>query len=315
MIPVRRPLMVAAAACLLAAAAPALAGQIRIDVSSNFFSDSTVVANPGDQLVWVWTAGTHSVTSGTAGTSTGDGKFNSLSQSGAGKSFAWKSPGASTGVVHYYCVPHFGFGMHGRINFSASHVPVSEFRISEVRFTLTHDNDYVEIANLGDADGNLGRYRLSVPSGTLLTLGGAGTDIPVPAGGRVVVWLGKSGVNSSTEQFFPGATLGFTGSAALYLPTTKGVDTTRTRNDLMVDYVQWGAGAQLNEATAGTATFWTAGEFVPAVADGHTLEFCGNVLQRGASFWQGSPVPTPGTSNCLTPARTSSWGRIKTLYR
>jgi plastocyanin len=311
----RRPLLLAVACLLAAAAVPARAGQVRIDVSSNFFNDSTVTVNPGDQLVWVWTAGTHTVTSGTAGTSTGDGKFSSLSQGGAGRAFSWKSPAASSARVHYYCVPHFSFGMHGRIDFSASHVPVSEFRITEVRFTLAHDNDYVELANLGDAAGNLGRYRLSLPTGTQLTLGGAGVDIPVPAGGRVVVWLGKSGTNTSTEQFFAGSTLQTIGSAALYVPTTKTADTTRTRDDLMVDYVQWGAGAQINESTAGTAGFWTGGEFVPTVAFGHTIEFCGSLLQRGAAFWQGSPVPTPGTSNCVTPARTSSWGRIKTLYR
>ena len=312
----RHPALLAVLACLFAAVAvPARAGQFRVDVSSNFFSDSTITVNPGDQIVWVWTAGTHSVTSGTQGTSTGDGKFNSLSQGGAGKSFTWKSPAASSARVRYYCVPHFGFGMHGYVDFSASHVAVSDFRITEVRFTLAHDNDFVEIANLGDAAGDLARYRLSVPSGTLLTLGGTGVNIPVPVGGRVVVWLGRSGTNTSTEQFFPGSTLQAVGSAGLFAPTTKAADTTRTRSDLMVDYVQWGAAAQINEATAGAATFWTGGEFVPAVADGHTIEFCGSVLQRGAAFWQGSPVPTPGTSNCVTPARTSSWGRIKTLYR
>jgi len=310
----RRPLLVVAAACLLAVAAlPAFAGQVRINVSSNFFSDSTATVNPGDQIVWVWTAGGHSVTSGTTGNSTGDGKFNSTTQSGVGKAFSWKSPTASSARVRYYCIPHYSFGMTAHLDFSATHVAVSDFRISEVRFTLAHDNDYVEIANLGDAVGNLGRFRVSVPGGTLLTL--AATDIPVPVGGRVVVWLGKSGVNSSTDQFFPGATLASSGSAALYLPTTKAADTTRTRDDLMVDYVQWGSSGQINEATANTAAYWTTGEFVPAVADGHTIEFCGNVLQHGSAFWQGSPVPTPGTSNCLTPARTSSWGRIKTLYR
>jgi hypothetical protein len=83
----------------------------------------------------------------------------------------------------------------------------------------------------------------------------------------------------------------------------------------MVDFVQWGGPAQLNEATAVTAGFWSAGTFVDAVADGHTLEFCGSAAVHGLASWQGSPVPTPGTANCLTPARTSSWGRIKVLYR
>jgi len=296
---------------------PALAGagQHRVDVSNNFFSDSTLTVNAGDQIGWVWTpgSGNHTVTSGTSGSSGGDGTFSSGSFSGEGRAFAWKSPPGSTARIRYYCVPHFFMGMHGRIDFSAARVPVAEFRIGEVRFSTVHDSDYVEIVNLGDAAGNLGRYRLSVPSGTLLTL--APSSLPVPVNGRVVVWLGRSGAGSATEQFFPGLSLPRTGSAALYLPTSKIADTVRTRADLMVDFVQWGAAAQLNESTAGTAAYWTAGTFADPPADGNTLEFCGAAADRGVAFWQGSPLSTPGTVNCVTPARASSWGRIKAIYR
>jgi hypothetical protein len=83
----------------------------------------------------------------------------------------------------------------------------------------------------------------------------------------------------------------------------------------MVDFVQWGLDNQLNEATAQTATYWTAGQFADTPADGHALEFCGSAFERGASFWQGSPIATPGGSNCVTPTTRSSWGRIKAIYR
>ena len=305
-----------AAACvalILLAALPSFAGQRRVNVNATSFIDSTLVANGGDQIVWVWTAGSHTVTSGTTNSIAGDGTFSSGVMGGAGSAFSWKAPLASSGVLRYYCFPHFGIGMHGRINFSAAPVAVSEFRITEVRFSTAHDSDYVEIANLGDEVGNLGRYRISVTSATLLTL--TPTDIVVPVGGRVVLWLGRSGSGSATEQFFPGSSLPRTGSAALYVPTTKSADTLRTRDDLMVDFVQWGTGGQLNEATAVTAAFWTTGLFADAPADGHSLEFCGTAVDRGPSFWQGSPVSTPGTANCVTPTRASSWGRIKAIYR
>jgi plastocyanin len=305
-----------AAACVAVialTALPSLAGQRRVNVNATSFIDSTLVANPADQIVWVWTAGSHTVTSGTSNSITGDGTFNSGVMGGSGAAFSWKVPLASSGVQRYYCFPHFGIGMHGRINFSAAPVAVSEFRISEVRFSTAHDSDYVEIANLGDDVGNLGRYRISVTSATQLSL--TPTDIVVPVGGRVVLWLGRSGIGSATEQFFPGLSLPRSGSAALYVPTTKNADTLRTRDDLMVDFVQWGTGGQLNEATAVTAGYWTTGLFADAPADGHTLEFCGLASERGPTFWRGSPVSTPGLANCVTPARASSWGRIKAIYR
>ena len=305
-----------AAACvavILLAALPSFAGQRRVTVANNFFADSTLIANPGDQIVWVWTAGTHTVTSGTSGNVPGDGAFDSGFLSSAGRAFSWRAPLAATGVQRYFCDPHFATGMHGRINFSAAPVAVAEFRITEVRFSTTHDSDFVEIANLGDAVGDLGRYRISITGATQLSL--TPTDLAVPAGGRVVIWLGRSGIGTTAEQFFPGQSLPRTGSAALYVPTTKNVDTLRTRDDLMVDFVQWDAGGQLNEATAVTAGYWTTGLFADAPADGHTLEFCGSALERGPSFWRGSPVATPGLANCVTPTRTSSWGRIKAIYR
>ena len=300
-------------AALIVIALPSFAGQRRVNVSSNFFNDSTLVSNPADQIVWVWTAGSHTVTSGTAQSSIGDGTFSSGVMGGSGAAFSWRAPLSSSGVQHYYCFPHFGLGMFGRINFSAAPVAVSEFRITEVRFSTAHDSDFVEIANLGDDVGNLGRYRLSVTSATQLSL--TPTDIAVPIGGRVVIWLGRSGIGSATEQFFPGRSLPRTGSAALYVPTTKNADTLLARDDLMVDYVQWGGGGELNEATAATAGFWTTGLFADAPADGHTLEFCGSASERGPSFWRGSPIATPGLANCVTPTRASSWGRIKAIYR
>jgi hypothetical protein len=64
-------------------ASPSLAGQVRISLSGTSFTPSTVQANLGDQIVWLWVSGGHTVTSGTDGSLAGDGKFNSGADSAA----------------------------------------------------------------------------------------------------------------------------------------------------------------------------------------------------------------------------------------
>ena len=50
-----------------------------------------------------------------------------------------------------------------------------------------------------------------------------------------------------------------TGSLALYAPSTAtDGQAALTEADMLIDFVQWGAGGQANEATAVAATFWTA---------------------------------------------------------
>ncbi len=318
----RAALALVSAATALALIAPARAGQVRIDAnSSNLFADSAAAINPGDQVVWVATGGIHTVTSGTvdgSGIATPDGKFDSGNiASSKNGCFSWKSSGS--GSIPYYCTPHASLGMVGRLRVGTS-VPVADLRISEVRSTLAHDNDFIEIANLGDATGNLGLYRLSVSGQSPLTIGvqsGQTTlkDILVASGARVVVWLNRTGTNTATTLYWPGVTVPAAGSAALYTPTTVVTDTTLLSTSLMVDYVQWGAPGYRNENAANTAGLWITGNVAPTVADGHSLEFCGTRADRGVTYWQGSPTPTPGTVNCITPVVSSSWGRIKTLYR
>src|SRR5262245_59907873 len=112
---------------ILSTTLPSPAAQRRVNVSSNFFDDSTLVANAGDQFVWVWTAGSHTVTSGTDGSSLGDGTFGSGLMSGIGRAYAWKAPPASSGTLRYYCQPHFNpaspSGMPARLALWRSPVP------------------------------------------------------------------------------------------------------------------------------------------------------------------------------------------------
>lgn len=301
-----------AALCLVLSASPVRAGQARINANGMTFGPVNASVNLGDHAVWVWTSGSHTVTSGTDGSTGGSGTFNSggglLGVSNA--RFSWKS--TELGSIPYYCVPHFSSGMTGTLTVAASGVPVSDFRITEVQFNVPGGQDLIEIANLGGASGDLGRYRLAI-GGTTVEL--ALNSIPVGLGARMVIHANAAGTNTATDFYLP--TLGdlpANGSLALYVPNT--ITPAVTVANMMIDFVQWGAGGQANEATAVTALLWQAGDAITGVDDGHSIEFCGTGGEYGAARW--SEVTTPnlgGNGNCATPTIRSTWGRLKTLYR
>jgi plastocyanin len=301
-------------ASLVLTLGPAHAGQVRISLTGgNSFSPTAISLNQGDHVVWVWLGGAHTVTSGTDGSSTGDGLFDSHASSfgGTNARFAWKS--TVTGARGFYCEPHFPF-MLGTLNIAASGVAVSDFRLSEIQSEVAGNLDLLEIRNAGGAAGNLGRYRLAITGQATAEL--PVNDIVVPVNGHVVVHVNTSGTNTATDVFLPTVTgLPSSGSIALYAPNTQNANLADPSQ--IIDYVEWGAGGQANEATAGSAALWVAGEFVPAAGDpAHSLEFCGTAAQRGASFWAEVAVPNFGTNDmCATPAVPTTWGRIKAIYR
>ena len=304
--------------CVLAAAVLASAtraGEVHVDVANFAFTPRFVNINPGDHVVWVWTSGPHTVTSGDSATSTADGIFDSGQQTGAspnnGPSFSWKAD--RTGTVRYYCTVHAP-AMAGRVIIATSpgSVLVADFRLTEVRFTGTAATDLIEIANLGGAAGNLGRYRV-VLNGVSAAI--AADEFSVPAGGRVVIHP-TSGTNTATDIFLPAlGDLPATASLALYVPNTS-AGTALTDADQMIDFVQWGAGGGALESVAVTDGFWTAGQSINNVATGHSIEFCGTAGQYGAAHWAEIAVPNFGSNgNCSTPANLRTWGQIKSLYR
>lgn len=293
------------------------AGQVRLNISNFMFSPSAVNCNVGDHVVWVWTGGSHSSTSGDSSTITPDGKWDSGLQSGAagsgGASFNWKSTGA--GTFPYYCTPHAP-AMAGRVIVAAAGVPVADFRITEVLYNAASGSQLIEITNFGAAAGNLGRYRLSIASGVAVSI--TLNDVTVAAGGTLTIHPAASGTTTATDLFLLALpALPATGAAALYVPNTRPGATALTDANQIIDFVQWGAGGGGNEATAAAAALWGSGEFVPAVAAGHSIEYCDTPLRHGATHWYDNPTPnfSGSANNCLTPVRPSSWGRIKSLYR
>lgn len=303
--------VLALAACALAATGAA-AKQLRVNVSNFLFNPATATVNAGDHVVWIWTGGTHNVVSGNAATGTPDGLFSSGALT-SGSTWNWKSDIPRN--APYYCELHAP-NMAGTVSVLASGAAgLSDFRITEVQFNAAGNLDLIEIANLGSS-GNLGRYRLKVSGFAVQTLQiGTSTDIVVPGAGRVVLHCNTTGTNTATNLFLPAITdLPANGSVALYVPNT--INTSLALANQMLDFVQWGAAGQENEATAQAAGFWNAGTAITGVAAGHSIEFCGDPGQYGVTQWNEISTPNFGSDgNCATPAFTTTWGRIKTLYR
>jgi hypothetical protein len=281
--------------------------------------------NEGDHVIWRWVGSGHTVTNwshpadslspnfdGTIFDS--DPAHGPLGQSN-GTQFTWKSD--RTGHVPYVCVPHLPL-MSGRIIVSPRTqpltVPVSEFRITEVQFDTPGGYDRIEIANLGDAPGDLAAYRMSI-DGFFFVI--PGNIYSVPAGDRVILHLGETGVNIYPDIYVPGTTLDNAGSVSLYAPSTLFFQSAFTNPALMIDFVQWGAPAQPNETTANLAGYWTTGTSINGVAAGHSIEYCANAtLDHGVARWAEIAIPNfGGNGDCATPTASDTWGRLKVLYR
>ena len=312
------------------AAGPAHGGQVRVAVGSggNNFVPYAVNANIGDHIYWIWVAGSHTVTNWTLPADSNGFSFNgTIFDSDAGgphfgqgtnTRFTWKTE--RLGHVPYVCVPHIP-DMSGRVIISDPNVspkiPVADFRITEVMYNAAGGADLIEITNYGAAAGDLGRFRIAASNvGTGAEIGV--NSFPVPAGGRVIVHR-TAGVNNATNLYnVPFGDLGdAAGSVALYVPHTLAPGNALTNVNMIVDFVQWGAGGQGVEATAVTAGLWGSGTFIPTMAAGHSIEYCANTeLTHGVDRWAEIAVPTfGGNGDCSTPALSSSWGRLKIMYR
>jgi len=327
----RKPLFRSAVAVVLALScwSPAFAGQATVFVGAGglSFTPSTLSANVGDQVVWVWSGSNHTVTSGTDGSSGGTGVFRSTGSAAgqpAGTGFFWKVAGS--GSVPYYCFPHFPT-MVGTLNINpAGTASVANYRITEVEFAGAAGADRVQVTNLGTNGDFLDLFRVT-PNSTATTLG---TGIFLGANSSLTLHLNASGTNDATNIYLPSiGDMGAAGSFALYVPnstTGPGGSTapaSLTDANQMVDYVEWGVAgqaAQPNRATAVTAGLWNTGDVVdvtdlPNGGSGYSITFCGAATDHGASSWQ-KAHPNFGTSLlCTTAARTSTWGRLKALYR
>jgi plastocyanin len=298
----------------LGLAAAANAGQVRVTVGpSMLFVPRAVNANVGDKIVWVWAGSGHTSTSGDSSTVTSDGHWDSGFVFTIGAGFMWRVTGGGTFL--YYCSPHAP-PMAGRVIVNGSAIDVSDFRITEAQYNEASGHDRIEITNLGAATGDLGRYRLSVNAGAATVI--PPSDVLVSPGGTVTIHTNETGTNSATDVYL-GAILPLpdaAGALALYVPAPTATSGLAVA-DQMVDYVEWGAGGGANEATAMSAGYWGAGQSVPVVTIGHSIEFCASPSVHDANRWFDNDAPnfSGAADNCATPVHTSTWGRLKALYR
>ena len=106
--------LLAGSLALLALAEPlALAKQVRIAVTNFDFTPRYADLNVGDHAVWIWNNTVHTVTSGDTNSMAPDGRFNSGDVAVASITYSWKTNG--TGMVQYYCIPHWR-GMVGGLH-------------------------------------------------------------------------------------------------------------------------------------------------------------------------------------------------------
>jgi len=311
------------------AGASARAGEVRVNVGQGgqVFIPYAVNINQGDHVVWVWIGSGHNLANWTLPSDSVslnvDGSIfdsepvNHGAQNNTTR-FSWKSD--RTGTVPYVCVIHIP-NMSGRIIISPlttpPTMPVADFRLTEVQFNVAGGQDLIEIANLGAAAGDLRSYRIATTaSGTGVPI--VATDFPLASGARVTIHTGVAGANTATDIFTPAiGNLGdAAGSVALYVPSTLSPQNALTNANLMIDFVQWGAGGQANETTAGLASFWAQNTSINNVAAGHSIEYCASAThEHGANHWAEISPPNFGSnSDCTTPVLTDTWGRVKIIY-
>lgn len=318
----------AAALALTALVTPwATAKQVRINVTNFDFTPRYASLNLGDHAVWVWDNTPHTVTQGDTADvpvtpTPGAALFNSGDAAISGSSgptsatYTWKV--TQTGLVEYYCIPHWPSMIGGLDVVASGSSAGSDFRITEVQYNVAGNADLIEITNLG-ATGDIGMYRLKVSgmgASASLIRNGSGKTLPVAAGAKFVIHVGVAGVNDANNLYLSGIA-GLpdgAGSVALYAPNA--VNTSLALSSMVIDYVAWGSGSQENETAAVGASMWTAGNNVGVVAAGSSIEFCGQSGQYGAARWYENPTPNfGGADNCLTPTTPTTWGRIKVLYK
>jgi len=119
----------------------------------------------------------------------------------------------------------------------------------------------------------------------------------IPAGGIIVIHLGGSGDDTSTEIFLSGSLNTSASDLGLYVST---FDFTSSAN--MRSFVQWGSDGNGRESVAVNAGLWTAGDFVPDVAEGHSIEYDGG--GQSSSDWVDQPTPTLGQENGIVTSLT-----------
>ena len=104
---------IAVAVIVAGSVSPVFAATHTVTQTGLTFVPANVDVVPGDKIEWIWTNGTHTVTSGTP--CTPDGRFNDPLDAG-NQTVAFFVPNDEpAGVIDYFCIPHCLSAMTGTI--------------------------------------------------------------------------------------------------------------------------------------------------------------------------------------------------------
>ena len=191
-------------------------------------------------------------------------------------------------------------------------VPVSSYAQAVIINEVLHDaigtdtgKEWIELLNPTGVPISLDGYLLCArASGGTYTF----ASFTLGAHSYVVVNWNSDGTNTSSVLYTGDA--GFDnisdgdGSISVFR-------TTPYNSGNIVDFVQWGAGGQTFEGYAVSAGIWTAGDYVPKVEAGHSMEYDGS--GDSSTDWFNQPSPTAGGDNSLPVELSSFIARVDGL--
>lgn len=187
-----------------------------------------------------------------------------------------------------------------------------DVRISEILanpFGANVGQQKVELRNFGTSQVVIGDWRVANEFDSLTLPAG----LTLAPGEILVLRISANGPNTS-NQIYTGdnwAPLGVVqGSFALYGPSGS-----FDNPAVMMDFVEWGAGDQLGESVASDAGLWPAGDFVPLNSEGNSIQLCNRQVTGAGAWLEGQGDTIGGVNNCSTPVTSSTWGKVKDIYR
>lgn len=167
-------------------------------------------------------------------------------------------------------------------------------------------NQLVELHNTGASAVNIGGWIFchQFDYGAVLP-----SNFTIASGGYAVMHFNASGTNSATEVFFPGQVLASTTDLALY------ANANFTSASAIRAFIQFGGHpGSGRESVAQAAGLWTSGQFVPGVANGHSIELCAGSPSAVTSYVE-QATPTIGQENgCGVPVQEYSWSKLKSIF-
>ncbi|MFQ5674792.1 MAG: lamin tail domain-containing protein [bacterium] len=144
-------------------------------------------------------------------------------------------------------------------------------------------NQLVELKNIGSAPFDLDGWWLCARQDYAQI-----PKVTIQGGEFLVIHIGATGSNTTTDVYLP-----------FMLPLQSITDLNLYRNSnfsdpaSMIHFVQWGGVPPTSRQSEALAKgLWTAGDFVPGVAEGHSIEYDGE--GNTSNDWTDQATPTIG---------------------